>query len=495
MQNPLFDRTLLHDIAMKHNRVLIVLLSLNLVFLVTIAVGPPTCPADVGSECSDDSSGEWEEEFFPGIPNIKYEGPSSKNPLAFKWYNANEQILGKKMKDWLRFSVAFWHTFRGTGADPFGAPTKNWPWEDGTNSLAMARKRMRANFEFIKKLGVERWCFHDRDIAPDGSSLEETNANLDEVVALAKELQKGTKIRPLWGTAQLFLHPRYMHGAATSSEVSVYAYAAAQVKKAMEVTHYLGGENYVFWGGREGYQTLLNTDMGRELDHLARFLEAAVAYKKKIGFQGTLLIEPKPQEPTKHQYDWDAATTANFLRKYGLIGEFKLNIECNHATLSGHSCHHDLETARLNGLLGNIDANTGDPQIGWDTDQFLTDIAEATMVMYSVVKNGGLAPGGFNFDAKLRRESTDVEDLFIAHISGMDTLARGLRNVAKIIEDGSLPELVRKRYQSFDTEIGALIEAGKADFEMLEKKAMEWGEPKVPSAKQELAEMIFQSAL
>ncbi|WRX11757.1 hypothetical protein QQP08_004244 [Theobroma cacao] len=440
-------------------RILLLLLCMNAVSFIVNAV-PQTCPADLGGKCAEDD--DWEGEFFPGIPKIKYEGTSSKNPLAYKWYNAEEEILGKKMKDWLRFSVAFWHTFRGTGADPFGAPTKYWPWEDGTNSIAMAKRR--------------------------------TNANLDEVVALAKELQ-GDKIRPLWGTAQLFMHPRYMHGGATSSEVGVYAYAAAQVKKAMEVTHYLGGENYVFWGGREGYQSLLNTDMERELDHLARFLEAAVAYKKKIGFNGTLLIEPKPQEPTKHQYDWDAATTANFLRKYGLLGEFKLNIECNHATLSGHSCHHDLETARINGLLGNIDANTGDPQIGWDTDQFMTDIGEATMVMLSVIRNGGLAPGGFNFDAKLRRESTDVEDLFIAHISGMDTLARGLRNAAKLIEDGSLVELVRKRYSSFDTEIGAEIEAGKADFEMLEKLAKEWGEPKVASAKQELAEMIFQSAL
>ncbi|EOY19937.1 Xylose isomerase family protein isoform 1 [Theobroma cacao] len=472
-------------------RILLLLLCMNAVSFIVNAV-PQTCPADLGGKCAEDD--DWEGEFFPGIPKIKYEGTSSKNPLAYKWYNAEEEILGKKMKDWLRFSVAFWHTFRGTGADPFGAPTKYWPWEDGTNSIAMAKRRMRANFEFINKLGVDRWCFHDRDIAPDGKTLEEANANLDEVVALAKELQ-GDKIRPLWGTAQLFMHPRYMHGGATSSEVGVYAYAAAQVKKAMEVTHYLGGENYVFWGGREGYQSLLNTDMERELDHLARFLEAAVAYKKKIGFNGTLLIEPKPQEPTKHQYDWDAATTANFLRKYGLLGEFKLNIECNHATLSGHSCHHDLETARINGLLGNIDANTGDPQIGWDTDQFMTDIGEATMVMLSVIRNGGLAPGGFNFDAKLRRESTDVEDLFIAHISGMDTLARGLRNAAKLIEDGSLVELVRKRYSSFDTEIGAEIEAGKADFEMLEKLAKEWGEPKVASAKQELAEMIFQSAL
>lgn len=479
---------------MKCFGLLSLFLCLNSVILTVISM-PQTCPSDINAKCDHGSSDEWEGEFFPGISTIKYEGANSKNPLSFKWYNADEEILGKKMKDWLRFSVAFWHTFRGTGADPFGAPTKSWPWEDGTNSVAMAKIRMRANFEFINKLGVERWCFHDRDISPDGKTLAEANANLDEVIALAKQLQEGTNIRPLWGTAQLFMHPRYLHGAATSSEVGVYAYAAAQVKKAMEVTHYLGGENYVFWGGREGYQTLLNTDMERELNHLAKFLQAAVDWKKKIGFNGTLLLEPKPQEPTKHQYDWDAATTYAFLQKYGLEGEFKLNIECNHATLSGHSCHHELETARINGLLGNVDANTGDPQIGWDTDQFLTDFGEATLVMLSVIKNGGLAPGGFNFDAKLRRESIDVEDIFIAHISGMDTLARGLRNAAKLIEDGSLAELVRKRYQSFDSEFGAQIEAGKADFETLEKKAMDWGEPYVPSGKQELAEMIFQSAL
>ncbi|KAG4929706.1 hypothetical protein AAZX31_17G064200 [Glycine max] len=477
---------------MKLVKTLLLLLCVKL-FCYAVIGAPQTCPANNEDKCGD--SDEWKGEFFPDIPKIKYEGPSSKNVLSFKWYNAEEEILGKKMKDWLRFSVAFWHTFRGTGADPFGAPTKYWLWEDGTNSLNMAKRRMRANFEFISKLGVDFWCFHDRDIAPDGKTLEESNANLDEVVALAQELQTKAKKRVLWGTAQLFMHPRYMHGAATSSELKVYAYAAAQVKKAIEVTHYLGGENYVFWGGREGYQSLLNTDMERELNHLARFFEAAVAYKKKIGFNGTFLIEPKPQEPTKHQYDWDAATSANFLRKYGLTGEFKLNIECNHATLSGHSCHHELETARINGLLGNIDANTGDPQVGWDTDQFLVDIQEATLIMLSVIRNGGLAPGGFNFDAKLRRESTDVEDLFIAHIVGMDTLARGLRNAAKLIEDGSLAELVRKRYQSFDTEIGAQIEAGKADFELLEKKVKEWGEPKVASAKQELAEMILQSVL
>ncbi|KAG0546240.1 hypothetical protein BDA96_02G430200 [Sorghum bicolor] len=420
---------------------LVVLVVASSSLLSAVIAEQQTCPADLDSKCDGGASDDWEGEFFPGVPKIKYEGPTSKNPLAYKWYNKEEVILGKKMKDWMRFSVAFWHTFRGTGADPFGAPTKAWPWEDGTNSLAMAKRRMRAHFEFMEKLGVDKWCFHDRDIAPDGKTLEETNANLDEIVKLAKQLQGETNIKPLWGTAQLFMHPRYMHGAATSPEVKVYAYAAAQVKKALEVTHYLGGENYVFWGGREGYQTLLNTDMKRELDHLANFLQAAVDHKKKIGFKGTLLIEPKPQEPTKHQYDWDVATTFAFLQKYGLTGEFKINVECNHATLSG------------------------------------------------------LAPGGFNFDAKLRRESTDVEDMFLAHISGMDTLARGLRNVAKLIEDGSLDDLVRKRYQSFDSEIGALIEAGKGDFETLEKKVLEWGEPTVPSGKQELAEILFQSAL
>ncbi|CAN1228855.1 Xylose isomerase [Linum grandiflorum] len=480
-------------IKMKGSRILLLLLCLIVAAYAVIAAAPPTCPANLEGGCGD--SEEWKGEFFPEIPKIKYEGPKTKNHLAFKWYNAEEVILGRKMKDWMRFSVAFWHTFRGVGVDPFGGPTKFWPWEDGTNSVAMAKRRMRANFELLEKLGVDYWCFHDRDIAPEGNTLKESNANLDEVVALELKMMQGSKIKPLWGTAQLFVQPRYMHGAATSSELGVYAYAAAQVKKAMEVTHYLGGENYVFWGGREGYQTLLNTDMERELNHLASFFHSAVAYKKKIGFKGTLLIEPKPQEPTKHQYDWDAATSANFLRKYDLLEEFKLNIECNHATLSGHSCHHELETARINGLLGNIDANTGDPQVGWDTDQFMTDISEATMVMLSVIRNGGLAPGGFNFDAKLRRESTDVEDIFIAHVSGMDTLARGLRNAAKLIEDGSLGELVRKRYQSFDSELGKKIEAGEADFELLEKKALEWGEPKVPSAKQELAEMLFQSAL
>ncbi|XP_002991182.2 xylose isomerase [Selaginella moellendorffii] len=438
---------------------------------------------------------EGEVEFFPNISKIEYEGPSSKNPLAFKWYNPEEEIYGKKMKDWLRFSVAFWHTFRGDGSDPFGSPTKQWPWDDGTDSLEMAFTRMRANFEFLKKLGLNRWCFHDRDIAPEGRTLEESNANLDKVVALAKQLQEGTDIRPLWGTAQLFKHPRYMHGAATSPDARIYAYAAAQVKKAMEATKELGGENYVFWGGREGYQSLLNTDLERELNHLGQFLKSAAEYKKKIEFDGVLLIEPKPQEPTKHQYDWDAATAIGFLQKYGLKDDFKLNIECNHATLAGHSCYHELEVSRINGVLGNIDANTGDAQTGWDTDQFLMDIAETTQVMLSVLQNGGLAPGGFNFDAKLRRESTDVEDLFISHIAGMDAMARGLRNAAKILEEGTLPSIVKERYASFDSALGASIESGELGFEELEQEALRMEEPLPASGKQELAEMVFYNSI
>lgn len=451
-----------------------------------------TCRADLGG---DKTPKEWVGEFFPNISHIKYEGTSSRNPLAYKWYNAEEEIMGKKMKDWLRFSVAFWHTFRGDGTDIFGSATKRWPWDEGTDSLTTAFNRMRANFEFLKKLGVDHWCFHDRDIAPEGNTLKESNANLDAVVALAKKLQEGTNIHPLWGTAQLFKHPRYMHGAATSPYVSVYAYAAAQVKKAMEVTYELGGENFVFWGGREGYQTLLNTDLKKELDNMAMFLKLAAAWKKKLGFQGTLLLEPKPQEPTKHQYDWDVATTMGFLERHGLAGEFKLNIECNHATLAGHSCFHELELARVHGMLGSFDANTGDPQTGWDTDQFLVDVAEATLIMLTIIKNNGIAPGGFNFDAKLRRESVDVEDLFIAHIVGMDTMARGLRNAAKILEDGALSSLVDSRYASFDSPLGKSIKDGRVSFEELEQEALNSEEPSLSSGKQELAEMIFYSCV
>jgi len=433
------------------------------------------------------------DEYFPGIPIIEYKGPTSTDPLSFRYYNKHELILGKPMHEWLRFSVAFWHTFRGDGSDPFGAATKEWPWEDATaDAMTLATRRMEALFEMMHKLSLDLWCFHDRDIAPEGATLRESNANLDAIADLAGKLQDGTNIRPLWGTAQLFKHPRFMNGAATSPQAEVYAFAAAQVKKAMEVSKRLGAGAYVFWGGREGYQSLLNTDMRRELAHMAQFLHEAHAYKVRLGFNGTLLLEPKPQEPTKHQYDWDVATTAGFLERNGLSDKFKINVECNHATLAGHSCHHEVETARILGLLGNIDANTGDAQSGWDTDQFLTDPAVATLVMSVVIKQGGLAPGGINFDAKLRRESTDVNDLFFGHVGAMDALARGLRNAARLQQDGALDSLVAKRYQSFDsTELGKAIEKGEASFESMEAYALSHVSPVAESAHEELAERLF----
>jgi len=431
-------------------------------------------------------------EYFADFPEILYKGVDSRDPLSYRFYNAEEVIMGKTMKEWLRFSIAYWHTITGDGSDPFGAPTKAWPWEsDSCSKMHTATRRMHAMFEFMHKLGVDRWCFHDRDIAPEGATLAETNANLDQIVGLAESLQEGTSIRPLWGTAQLFKHPRYMNGAATSPQAEVFAYAAAQVKKAMDVSHRLGAENYVFWGGREGYQTLLNTDLEKELKHMASFLRMADAYKKKIGFNGTLLLEPKPQEPTKHQYDWDVGTTVGFLRQHDLQDKFKINVECNHATLAGHSCEHELELARVLGMLGNLDANTGDAQTGWDTDQFMTDPRQATLVMAVVLKQGGLAPGGINFDAKLRRESIDLHDLFSAHIGGIDALARGLRNAAKLLEEGILMRLVEDRYLSFEGKLGSQIEAENLGFEELEEWALANRDPVPLSGKQELAENIL----
>jgi xylose isomerase len=430
-------------------------------------------------------------EFFPGITKIKFEGPESKNFLAFKHYNADQKVMGKTMKDWLRFSVAYWHSFRGAGGDPFGSATIKRPWDDGSDSIENANRRLDAGFEFFQKLGNPYWAFHDRDIAPEGASLAESHKNLDKVVAHAKELQKQTGVKLLWGTANLFSNPRYMNGASTNPDAHVFAYGAAQVKKAMEVTLELGGEGYVFWGGREGYQSLLNTDMKRELDHLAMFLRMAVDYKKEIGFKGGLYIEPKPKEPTKHQYDFDAATVMGFLHNYGLEKEYKLNIEANHATLAGHSFEHDLETASRYGMLGSIDANTGDPQIGWDTDQFNMDVKSATMAMMVVLNQGGLHTGGLNFDAKLRRESTDLADLFLAHIGGMDTFACGLLSAAKMAEDGTLAGWVKNRYASYDSGMGAKIEAGKTNFKELEKWVMEAGEPKKISGQQEKYEILL----
>src|SRR3974390_1972755 len=364
---------------------------------------------------------------FKDVSKIKFEGPKSQNPLAFKHYNPNALVEGKTMREHLRFAVVYWHTFRGTGSDPFGVGTAIRPWDDGSNSVSNAQRRARVAFEFIEKLGAPFYAFHDRDVAPEGSTLAETNRNLDAVVKVLKEEQKRTGIKLLWGTANLFSNPRFVHGAATSCNADVFAFGAAQVKKALEVTHELGGAGYTFWGGREGYSTLLNTDLKREQEHLAKFLHLAVDYKKQIGFKGQFYIEPKPKEPTKHQYDSDAAACLNFLREHDLLGDFKLNLETNHATLAGHTMQHDLEVCRAANALGSIDANTGDELLGWDTDQFPTSIYLTTYTMFSILKQGGLTTGGVNFDAKVRRESFEPIDLFHAHIGGMDAFARGLK--------------------------------------------------------------------
>lgn len=433
---------------------------------------------------------------FPEIEKIRYEGPQSKNPLAFRWYNEDEIVEGKSMKEHLRFAVVYWHTFRGNGSDPFGAPTMVRPWEDGTDSVENAQNRARVAFEFIEKLGAPYYAFHDRDVAPEGSTLAETNKNLDSVVAVLKEEQQRTGVKLLWGTANMFSNPRFMHGAATSCNADVFAFAAAQVKKAMEVTKELGGENYVFWGGREGYQNLFNTDLKRELDHLGRFMNMAVDYAKEIGFEGTFLIEPKPKEPTKHQYDSDAAACINFLRAYGLTDRFKLNIETNHATLAGHTMMHELDYAGSQGLLGSIDANTGDLLLGWDTDQFPTNLYLTAEIMLMLLKYGGIAPGGVNFDAKVRRESFEPIDLFHAHIGGMDAFARGLKIAADIRADGELAAFVKQRYSSWDEGIGAEIEAGQADFKSLEAYMLEKGEVAPnQSGRQEMLEHLINRYL
>jgi xylose isomerase len=433
---------------------------------------------------------------FAEISKIRFEGPKSKNPLAFRHYDENEVVEGKPMKDHLRFSVAYWHTFRGTGSDPFGPGTMLRPWEATKDSVDNAVARAGVAFEFIEKLGAPFYCFHDRDVAPEGANLAETNKHLDAVVKALKEHQERTGIKLLWGTANLFSNPRFMHGAATSPNADAFAYAAAQVKKAIEVTKELGGQNYVFWGGREGYQTLWNTDMKRELDHLAAFMHMAVDYAKLIGFTGQFLFEPKPKEPTKHQYDFDAAACANFLRAYGLVDHVKLNIETNHATLAGHTMHHELDYAGMQKLLGSIDANTGDLLLGWDTDQFPTDIYLTTQCMLALLKYGGVAPGGINFDAKVRRESFEPVDLFYAHIGGMDAFARGLKIAAAIRADGALDKIVKDRYSSWTSGVGAEIEAGKASFASLEKYMLAKGDvtPNT-SGRQELIENLINTYL
>jgi xylose isomerase len=429
---------------------------------------------------------------FPNIDKIPFEGPKSTNPLAFRYYNPDEKVEGKTMKELLRFSVVYWHTFRGGLSDQFGAGTAVRPWEDGTDSVKNAQNRARVAFEFIQKLGAPFYAFHDRDVAPEGDTLAQSNKNLDAVVKVLKEEQQRTGIKLLWGTANLFSNPRFVHGASTSCNADVFAFAGAQVKKALEVTKELGGEGYVFWGGREGYSTLLNTDMKRELEHLAKFLHMAVDYKKKIGFKGQFYIEPKPKEPTKHQYDSDAAACLNFLREYDLLNDFKLNIETNHATLAGHTMQHDLETSINANALGSIDANTGDLFLGWDTDQFPTDIYLTTQIMLCILKMGGFTTGGVNFDAKVRRESFEPIDLFYAHVGGMDAFARGLKIAAAIRKDGRLAEFVKRRYSSWDSGIGAKIESGKADFAELEAYMLKKGDVATNiSGRQEMLENLI----
>jgi xylose isomerase len=419
---------------------------------------------------------------------INYEGTSSKNPLAFKHYNADELIDGKSMKDHLRFAAPYWHVMRNELADPFGGGTAQMPWDDGSDSVDNALSRVDVFFEFLDKIGIDYYCWHDRDIAPELNDLAASNAALDQVVAKLKTKQEETGVKLLWGTACLFSHPRYSQGGATSPNAQVYAYAAAQVKKALECTKELDGLGYTFWGGREGYSTLLNTNMKRELDHLGAFLHMAVDHAKKIGFDGPFYIEPKPREPSTHQYDADSATCLNFLREYDLMDHFKLNIETNHATLAGHTMEHELTVCTNANMLGSIDANRGDELIGWDTDQFPTDIYLTTQVMLVVLEMGGFTTGGLNFDAKRRRESHEPMDLMYAHIGGMDAFARGLKIASAIRKDGRMAEFVQTRYSTFDSDIGAKVEAGELTFEDLEKYALANPEPILASGRQELME-------
>jgi xylose isomerase len=433
---------------------------------------------------------------FPTVAAIAYEGPTTDNALAFRHYDPTEVIDGRTMADHLRFSIAYWHAFRGTGADPFGPGTIVRPWERGKDPVSIAKTRMDAAFEFFQKIRAPFYCFHDRDIAPEGRTLAESNTFLDAIAAHAWDLQQATGVKLLWGTANLFSHPRYLAGASTNPDAHVFAYAAAQVKKALEITKQLGGENYVFWGGREGYETLLNTNLNREQDHLASFLHLAVDHAKSIGFKGQFLIEPKPKEPTKHQYDFDVASGIAFLRTYGLESHFKFNIETNHATLAGHTFQHEIEVAAAAGMLGSIDANAGDPLLGWDTDQFNTDVRELTLAMISILRAGGLGSGGFNFDAKLRRPSIDPEDLFHAHIGGMDAYALAFKLARRILADGKFEQFVADRYASYDSGFGRAIETRRTNFRQLEKLVLtQLGEPTPRSGRQEYLENMLMSYL
>jgi xylose isomerase len=429
-------------------------------------------------------------EFFPGIGKINFEGKESKNPLAFHWYDENQVVLGKTMKDWFRFSMAYWHTLCAEGGDPFGPGTKKFPWNNASDAISRAKYKMDAAFEFMTKASIPFYCFHDVDLVEEGNSLAEYESNLAKIVDYAKEKQAASGVKLLWGTANVFSNPRYMNGAGTNPNFASTAWAGAQIKNAIDATIALGGDNYVFWGGREGYMTLLNTNVKREKDHLAQLLTIARDYGRKQGFKGTYLIEPKPMEPTKHQYDADTETVIGFLRHYGLDKDFKVNIEVNHATLAGHTFEHELQAAVDAGLLGSIDANRGDYQNGWDTDQFPIDVYELTQAWLVIAEAGGLGNGGTNFDAKTRRNSTDLEDIFIAHVSGMDVFARALVTAAAILEKSDYKKLRAERYASFNAGDGKAFEEGKLTLEDLRNIAAKTGEPAQISGKQELYEAI-----
>lgn len=433
------------------------------------------------------------QEYFPGIGKIKYEGKESKNPLAFKWYDENKVVAGKPMKEFFRFSVAYWHSFCSALGDPFGSGTRKLPWSSDPDAMQRAKAKMDAAFEFITKLGLPFYCFHDLDLVDEADTIEETDKRLEAIVEYAKEKQKASGVKLLWGTANLFSHPRYMNGAVTNPDFYVLTYAAAQVKRALDITIELGGSNYVFWGGREGYMSLLNTNMKKEKEHLGMFLSLSRDYARKHGFKGTFLIEPKPMEPTKHQYDYDTETVIGFLRQYGLDKDFKLNIEVNHATLAGHTFQHEIQCAVDAGLFGSIDANRGDYQNGWDTDQFTINLYETIEAMLIITEAGGFGMGGVNFDAKLRRNSTDPEDLFIAHILAMDTFARALIIADKVLNESDYKELRASRYSSFNNGYGAGFEKGELSLEDLRKLAVSHGEPRQISGKQELYEQIIST--
>lgn len=436
-----------------------------------------------------------DKEYFPGIGEIKFEGRDSDNPLAFKWYNPDQQIAGKTMKELFRFSIAYWHTYCGTGADPFGPGTKIFPWTTASDAVGRARQKADAAFEFTTKIGAPYYCFHDFDLVEEGATFAESEANLAATVEYLKEKQVASGVKLLWGTANLFSNPRYMNGASTNPDFNTVAYAAAQLKNALDATIELGGENYVFWGGREGYMSLLNTDMKREKEHFARMLTMARDYARSKGFKGNFFIEPKPCEPSKHQYDFDSETVIGFLREYDLLNDFKINVEVNHATLAGHTFQHELQAAADAGMLGSLDANRGDYQNGWDTDQFPMNITELTEAMLVFLKAGGLQGGGVNFDAKTRRNSTDLEDIFIAHVAGMDAFARAAVSAEKILGESKLPGLLSERYSSFDSGNGAAFEKGELTLEQAYEIGKNGGEPQQISGKQERYEQILNDYL